>query len=195
MHFLFLNTLSSWGPAIYALIFIAMIVEGDASLFATAFLAHEGILDPAITLIVVYVGVTAGDILWYLLGVRMSGMKGRLAHKIERLAKPFDRQLSSRPVHLIFVSKFTYGIHHAILARAGMLRMNFKRFIEIDLLGNTLWVAVVGGLGYFLSLSLPLLRHYFRFVEVGLFFGLLLFIFLQHRFAERATREMIEQEK
>jgi len=194
MHFLFLNVLTTWGPILYAIIFIAMIIEGDASLFATAFLVHEGILDPLATFVVVYLGVMAGDILWYVLGMQMSGMSGRVAHWIERVAKPFDRQLNKNPIRLIFVSKFAYGIHHAILARAGMLKMDLTRFIEIDIVGNVLWVAVVGGLGYFLSASLPLLKYYFRYVEVGLLLGLLLLVLLQHGFAERALRRVKENE-
>ena len=52
--------------------------------------------------------------------------------------------------------------------------------IEGDIIAIILWVFIVGGLGYLSSASFILIKHYLRYTELTLFFGLILFILISH---------------
>ncbi len=166
MHPYLFHYLVDWRPLGYLIIFLGMVFEGDGFLFATAFLTAQGFFDLGDSLAVVLFGVAAGDVLWYWFGVWLQdSWIGRWA---ARVAKPFDRHLIERTKRTLFISKFTYGFHHAMLLRAGTLRIPFWRLFKIDLAAILLWVAVIGGLGYGFSGSYELLKHYVHFAELGL---------------------------
>lgn len=167
-------------PIGYILVFIGMIIEGDILLFTAAFLTHQGIFDIGDMLIAVLAGAIIGDALWYLLGLKLNNSSLFLTRWMDRIARPFDKQLANRPFHTIFISKFIYGIHHALLIRAGNLKLSFREFVLVDFLAIVLWIAVVGGFGYISGASFALSKQYLRFVEFGLAAGLIVFFILLH---------------
>lgn len=188
MGSIIIGAISSLGVWNYVIIFLAMIVEGDPFLFTAFFLANEGVFGIATLSIVIFSGVLAGDLFWYWLGIKLDKQNSRLAGWAEKIAAPFDDHLLSRTFHTIFISKFTYGTYHAILVRAGMLRFPIRRFIGYDAISTVVWMAVVGGLGYFSSYSFSLIRQYIKIAEVGLLFGVLFFIFLSRYIAKRSRK-------
>lgn len=187
MNSLLLSYLNSWEPLGYIIIFLGMMVEGDLVLFSTAFLAHQGIIAFIPAFLSALWGMILGDNLWYSLGlkIRNSSRLSFVTAWAERIAKKFDERLIKRPVRTIFIAKFTYGFNRAILIRAGMLRLKWRKIEQSDILATLLWMAIVGGLGYFASASFSLIKHYLRFAEVGLFLGLLIFFCLEHLIAKR----------
>ncbi len=60
--------LGFWLPVGYLVVFLAMMVEGDAALFAAAFLTHQGFFNLGVIIVVVFLGVLIGDLGWYWLG-------------------------------------------------------------------------------------------------------------------------------
>lgn len=173
-----IHYLALWAPVGYLTIFLGMIFEGDLVLFTAAFLTRTGAFNPILMIVTVFSGVIIGDLLWYKLGARLN--EGSfLQRAASRLGKPFDRHLLARPLHTIFISKFVYGIHHAVLMRAGALGLDKKKFIKDDLISSFWWVTVVGGLGYFSSASFDIVKHYLRSFELFLLVGVLGFILLE----------------
>ncbi len=189
MSSVILGAISSLGVWNYIIIFLAMIVEGDPFLFSAFFLAHEGIFGIPTLVIVIFSGVLMGDLFWYWLGIKIDKHSSRkLVDWAERIASPFDEHLISRTFHTIFVSKFTYGTYHAILVRAGMLRFPVRRFIGYDAVSTLVWMAVVGGLGYFSSYSFSLVKQSLKYAEIGLLVGVLFFVFLSKYIAKRSKK-------
>jgi len=188
MSSIILNAISSLGIWNYVIIFLAMIVEGDPFLFSAFFLAHEGVFGIATLSIVIFCGVLIGDLIWYWLGIKIDKHNSRLVGWAEKIAAPFDEHLISRTFHTIFISKFTYGTYHAILLRAGMLRFPIRRFIGYDAISTIVWMAVVGGLGYFSSYSFSLIKQYIKIAEVGLLIGVLFFVFLSKYISKRSRQ-------
>jgi len=188
MSSIILAAISSLGVWNYIIIFLAMIVEGDPFLFSAFFLANEGVFGIATLSIVIFLGVLVGDLLWYWLGIKIDKQNSKLMVWAEKVAAPFDEHLISRTFHTIFISKFTYGTYHAILVRAGMLRFPIRRFIGYDAISTIVWMAVVGGLGYFSSYSFSLARQYLKIAEVGLLIGVLGFIFLSRYISKRSIK-------
>ncbi|MCL5017563.1 MAG: VTT domain-containing protein [Patescibacteria group bacterium] len=170
----------------YLIVFVGVIFEGDIFLFSAFFLAREGVFDVWLLTLVVFFGIIFGDLLWYRLGIKLDKTNSRLLRWAEKIAAPFDGHLISRTFHTIFISKYTYGIHHAILVRAGMLRFPLRRFVGYDAISTSVWIFVVGGLGYFSSLYFSMIKNYIKFAEIGLLLGILLFVFTSHYLAKRS---------
>ena len=64
MRSLFFSYLIAWQPIGYLAAFIGMIVEGDAFLFAAAFITQSGVFNPFIMWVTLISGAVIGDVLW-----------------------------------------------------------------------------------------------------------------------------------
>lgn len=192
MHFqsLFLSYLTIWNPLGYILAFFGMVFEGDGVLFTLAFLTAEGFFDVWGMLAVVFCSVIFGDTLWYWIGRKYIASFPRVVAWVDRFAKPFDRHLLDRPTRTLLLTKFVYGAHHAVLIRAGMFKMDFKKFMKSDLLSIVVWIAVIGGLGYFSSFSLAYEKKYLRYAEIALLLALILFFVAEHYIKKFSQKEL-----
>ncbi len=179
MHHSLLYYLTLWKPFGYAIVFLGMIFEGDASLFAVVFIAREEFFNLQTVIIVVLSGVIIGDLFWYGVGMAADHSFPRIRQWVTRMAAPLDNQLIDRPFHCFLLSKFIF-IGHGVIARAGMVRMPLRRFMAFDIPATFVWMIAIGSLGYFSSISLALLRRYLRFAELGLLFSLALFLLIMH---------------
>lgn len=189
-HTLFLNYLVLWRPLGYILAFFGMIFEGDGTLFTVFFLTREGFFDIGDMTMIVFVATFFGDTLWYWIGRKYIASFPRIQRWVDRFAKPFDHHLKENPTRTLLLTKFVYGAHHAVLVRAGMFRMDFKKFLRSDLVSIFVWVAVVGGFGYFSSVSLAHEKHYLRYAEVALLIALILFFAMEHSIKKFSQKEM-----
>ncbi len=188
MHFF--AYLIAFQPLVYIAAFIGMIVEGDAFLFAAGFITQSKVFNPVIMWTVLVAGAIVGDILWYKLGHRLDSAVWKPARWFGRLAKPFDRHVETRPFHTLFISKFAYGLHHAIVMRAGALRVDINRFIKLDVITSILWVTIIGGLGYFSGASFIYVKKHLRFAEVGLLIALAVFLLLERVIAWQIKKRL-----
>ena len=190
MHSLLTHYLTIWRPLGYLLAFLAMIFEGDGVLFIIGFLTHEGLFDPFNIYLTLLMGVLVGDSLWYWLGLKVNVSSLFFGRWAEKIAKPFDDHLIGRPFRTIFISKFIYGLHHAILIRAGELKLRWNTLIKDDFLPAVLWVLSIGGLGYLSSASFTLVKHYVRFSEIALLIGLVVFFTIWHFIASSSKKKL-----
>ena len=186
---MFLHYLTEYQTWSYIIIFLGMMVEGDILLFTVGFLANRGYFAIDMALLTVFLGTLIGDNLWYVLGeiINENSVFGRF---VIRLTKPFDEHLRARTFRTIFITKFAYGLHRATLLKLGMLRVSFKKFIESDIIASTFWIFLVGGLGYLSSASFILIKHYLRYTELTLLFGLILFILISHLITNISKKEL-----
>lgn len=190
MHTLLLHYLAiAWWPFGFILVFLGMIVEGDVILFVTALFAHHGFLPLGGMFLASFTGVIFGDILWYILGRKLNG-SSFIKHWAGRLVKPFDKHLIKNPCRTIFISKFAYGIHHAILTRAGMLNIDFKKYLKYDIISSVFWLLVITGLGYGSGAYFYLFKRYLPFAEVGIILGIIMFLILWHYVNKFLTRKL-----
>ncbi|MCX6736006.1 MAG: VTT domain-containing protein [Candidatus Parcubacteria bacterium] len=190
MHSLFISSLIFWKPLGYTLTFFALMIEGDATLFAAAFLTSEGFFDIGDMLVIAIPAVIIGDIVWYFLGRNGISKFPKLKAWADNFAKPVDRHLTDRTFQTLLITKFTYGAHHAILLRAGMSRIHFRKFIKNDILAVSVWFPVIWSLGYFSSISLVFIRRSLRFAEVSLLIGLVLFFGIRYLARKRMQKDL-----
>lgn len=180
MHSLIINYLLIWKPLGYFLVFFGMFFEGDILLYTASFVTFQGLVNFHMMLLTTLMGVILGDLTWFWIGQRYKNSKILTNHWINRLAKPFDQQLQQRTFRTILVSKFIYGLHHAILIRAGALNLPKKYFFKIDLISNAIWISIIGLLGYFSSASFSLIKNYLYYAEVAIFAGMIFFFIFWH---------------
>ncbi len=192
MHFhsLFLYYLTAWEPFGYVLAFFGMVFEGDGALFSLAFLTAEGFFDAGDMFTAIFVSVIFGDTLWYFVGKKYIASFPRISAWVDRFAKPFDRHLSERPTRTLLLTKFAYGAHHAVLIRAGMSKMDFRKFIKSDLISIIVWIFAIGSLGYFSSFSLAYEKKYLRYAEIALLLALALFFVAEHYMKKLSEKEL-----
>jgi membrane protein DedA with SNARE-associated domain len=163
----FLHYVSEFQFLAYAIIFLAMIIEGDATLFLAGFLAHLKILDIGDVLAVVITGVLLGDSMWFFVGKMLLKPGSFLYRWVSRATSFIDRHLNTKPFYTIFISKFAYGFNHLVLVRTGMLgRITFGDFIKINLWANLFWVCVIGGLGFFAGKAYLSVKHSIGVAEI-----------------------------
>jgi len=190
METLIIQHLYFIGWIVYLIVFIGMILEGEAILFTALYLAHQGHLKPEIIILVALSGMFIGDILWYKLGSRLE-KSSAFARKIAaRVSKRLDKHLIKQPLTTIFIGKFTYGIYHAILLRAGALKIRFKTFLQAAISSSIIWFALIGGLAYFSSVSMNLLKRYFKYGEIGLVVGIIIFFVITHFISKFSKKEI-----
>lgn len=187
---LFLHYLTISKTLGYTLVFMGMMIEGDALLFTAAFLTHQQNFDLGDMLLIVLSGTFIGDLVWYYLGLKLNNSQRFtfLRAWMDKISKPFDYQLHQRPFKTIFISKFLYGLHHAILMRAGNLKLPIKKFMQIDAAAVVFWIMIVGGLGYLSSVSFSFFKHLLKFAEFTLVIGFLILVTLTHFIRLWATK-------
>jgi len=172
--------LTTYRPVGYLLFFLGMLIEGDAVLFTASFLGHQRFFEFPFVVVIGLAGALLGDSMWYFLGTKLNEHTPLFHKWLGRLSQPFDEHLKKNLLHTIFISKFTYGFHHALLARAGALRVPYRKFLIDDILATLPWFAIVATLGYVSSASIGILRHSLRSVQVALFIGLVVFFIVWH---------------
>lgn len=186
---------SAFSPILaYLLIFLGITIEGDIVLFTSAFLAYQGHLDIGIIFAIALVGVYLRDLMWYEVGRRLHQHQNFIGRWAQNLAEPFDEHLIERPIHSLCIAKFVYGLHLAIIIRAGMLKIPLKKFIEADTVAAVAWILVIGILGYASGASFEAARAYLKYAEVGLAIGIVTFL-LVHRYISRASRKSLGKGK
>jgi len=193
MDSLLLHYLESYKLLAYLIIFIAMIFEGDVVLFLAFYLAHQGYFKLSNIIAVAIVGILLGDLGWYHIGKYLENAP-LIKNYFKKIGGPIDYHLKKNPFRAIFISKFMYGIHHALLMRAGALRVNLKKFFQIDILASLTWIAAIGLIGYFSSASISMTKHYIKYTEIGVLIGIMI-LFLITRSISRLTKKSWQKDE
>jgi len=159
-----------WG---YALLVFAMLFEGELFLTAAGMLARLHAFDFFDAFLFALAGVLTGDMLWYwsghYLGSRHS--HNRYLMFAIRHVKKLLPGIEKNPFHVIFLSKFIYGLNHSTILVLGFLKIEFKHFIKIQFFTSLIWSLIFLVLGYvFGGAALNYTHSFSRFVLIALGF-------------------------
>lgn len=179
-------------PAIaYTIVAVGMFIEGDIVLFSAAFVASLGYLDIGNLAMVVFISMIFGDAIWYTFGKGIRSATGNWLNKrVSKITAPFDAHIKERPFHTIFLSKFAYGFHHAILLRAGSLKIPYPDLLRADIIATFVWMIIVGGLGYASGSWLPRGEQYLREAGVILLAGIIIFIIVEQIIVRQTKKRL-----
>ncbi len=174
----------------YAGLFVVLILCGmglpipeDVALLAGGFLAHRGVIQYPITLVVALLGVVGGDNTLFFLGRRF----GPGLVKYLRIGRPSSqRQIEwlasfmQRYGHrAILYARFVAGLRALVYLTAGSFGVSPPRFFLYDLAGAVISVPIVVTLGYVFGGQIEVVLEYIGGVEkvvwlvVGLSLGVI----------------------
>lgn len=168
---------SHTGWLVYVLLFAILFLSGlglpvpeDAVLLSGGFLIYFGYTEYVPTVVVMFVGVLAGDVLIFTIGrkwgadaVRHKSLKHLLTPK--RLAR-VQRHFEKSGTMTILLARFLMGLRAATYLLAGSMRMPFRQFFWLDFLAALVSVPLVSYLGYVFAPQLETLLMFLRRVEV-----------------------------
>lgn len=181
LHSFLLEHIVAWPPLGYIISGLGVAIDGEPFLFIAAYMAYQEYLNLFIAVAVVYGMTLTGDLCFYLIGKQLHRFPKVVHVWAERIAEPFDQMMIAHPARLFILSKFAYGIHHALWARAGSLNLPLRRLVQIDLVATALWILVIGGITYTFGAAFQNVTRYLGYVEITLLLGLIIFLYAQQK--------------
>ena len=145
----------------YAILFIAMVFEGEMFLIAAGMLASLGAFDGKDVLWISFIGVVLGNLMWYNLGAKLKDARitRRILKRAERIMIFFLPEFRENPFKSIFFSKFIYGANRATVIMSGVLHIPFKLFFKAEFLASIVWVVLYFEIGYFFGFAAVSTTH------------------------------------
>ncbi|HKD65606.1 MAG TPA: DedA family protein [Candidatus Binataceae bacterium] len=147
-------------------------VPEDAVLLTGGFLAHRGIVEYPVALMVSFVGVITGDCSLFFLGRRFGTGLLRyfgLIHPGSRKSIARMRRFMDRHGHrAVFYGRFLAGLRALVYLSAGSLGVPTSRFLMYDLLGAIISVPLVVSLGYVFGSEIERILHYLGGIQRAL---------------------------
>ncbi|WP_420063861.1 DedA family protein [Paenilisteria newyorkensis] len=177
-----INTFGIWT---YVIIFLIIFVEtglvifpflpGDSLLFAAGALAvlPGSELNIVILLIVLWVAAVLGDTVNYHIGKKVGtsippdSWLGKFINQ-EKMDKA-EAFFNKHGGKTIFIARFMPFIRTFAPFVAGASRMNYRYFLNYNLLGATVWVLLCTMAGYFFG-NIPVVKDNFSLVVLGIIF-------------------------
>jgi len=142
--------LSQYG---YAIMLPLMIIEGPVVTIIASMLASLGAFNIFIVLIFSIIGDMGGDIILYGLGYKYGmGFVRRVGKYIgitENLVLKMEKYFEHHGGKTILAVKSTTGLCWATFVAAGIVKMNFKKFVKYSFLGGIIWSGFLVAMGYF----------------------------------------------
>jgi membrane protein DedA with SNARE-associated domain len=149
----------------YALLFGWVLIEqGGLPILATPLLLAAGALagQHRMSLPLVVLAATAGclaaDIFWYHFGQRRGAVVLNLLCRIsmepDSCVRRTETTFSKYGPRTLLICKFIPGLNTAAPALAGMVRVEYPRFLLFDLLGALLWTTGYATIGFLFSKQL-----------------------------------------
>lgn len=130
-----------------------MIIEGPVVTIISATMAALGAFNVFVVLILSIAGDMIGDIILYGAGYRW-GMGfvrhvGKYIGITENLVSKMEKYFERHGGKTIFAVKSTTGLCWATFTAAGIVRMDFKKFVKYSFLGGIVWSGFLVSMGYF----------------------------------------------
>ena len=135
----------------YFLLFLGVMIEGEAFLLAAAFLANRGMMSFPVVIAVAIAANCAADQAYYM----VARTRGR-----SWLEKRFGNHphykravdwMSRYADWVLLLSRYAFGFRIIIPAACGALDMPVLRFSIINIVAGTIWAIPVGMLGFYLG--------------------------------------------
>lgn len=155
MHPFFGNLLSLLEASRYVIIFILAILEGPIVMITCGFLYRLGQFDFVPMYFSLVLGDLTADIGWYILGYFGAGpivkKWGKFLNITPEIIQKIEKRFRTYQDKILFISKVTMGFGFALatLIVAGILRIQFKRFVALNFLGGLVWTFFLLLLGFF----------------------------------------------
>jgi membrane protein DedA with SNARE-associated domain len=145
-----------------------MIIEGPVATVIAAMLAALGAFNVYVVFFLSVLGDMIGDAILYYLGYA-HGMRfvrgfGRHMGITEKLVLQMQKYFKKHGGVTIFAVKSTTGLSWVTFVTAGIVRMDFKKFLLYSFLGGLVWSGFLVILGYFYGYLWREIRDYIQWI-------------------------------
>lgn len=145
-----------------------MTLEGPVVTLISAMLASLGAFFWPWVLVLSILGDVIGDIILYVLGYKY-GMHfvrhvGKYIGITEALVKKMERYFQNHGGKTIFAVKSTIGLCWATFTAAGIVKMDFKKFLRYSFLGGIVWSGSLVAMGYFYGYLWRSIKEYIDWI-------------------------------
>ncbi|MGZ5283764.1 MAG: DedA family protein [Bacteroidia bacterium] len=154
-------------------LFFGFFFPGDSLLFTAGLLASMGILPTPIPLLLL--GLTAAGIAGNFVGYWFGSAMGTQLFKKEdslifkkkyiRMTEGFYERYGKMA---LIAGRFLPIIRTFAPIMAGVIKMDFKKFVAYNVIGSFLWIFSFTLAGYFLGMAFPGIKNYLEYIVVGL---------------------------
>ncbi len=157
----------------YAIAYPLAIVEGPVLMMVSGFLVHLGFFYFWPIYLLTSAGDLTGDVIWYKIGEHgaqpLIQKYGRFVNLTEENVERAEEFFKTHQQKILFISKITMGFGFALatLVAAGALKINFKKYMTINILGQFIWTGFLMGVGYFLGNVYTSIDKGFRWMFLG----------------------------
>jgi len=152
----------------YAIMLPLMIIEGPVVTLLAAIMASLGAFNVFVVLVLSIIGDMVGDILLYGAGYKW-GMGfvrgfGRYMGITEKLVSKMEKYFARHGGKTIFAVKSTTGLCWATFVAAGIVKMDFKKFVKNSFYGGIVWSGFLVFMGYFYGYLWREIHDYIRYI-------------------------------
>lgn len=145
-----------------------MIIEGPVATIISAMLASLGAFFWPWVLVLSIFGDVVGDVILYGLGYKY-GMHfvrgfGKYMGITEKLVLKMEHYFEKHGGKTIFAVKSTTGLCWATFVAAGIVKMDFKKFVRYSILGGIVWSGFLVAMGYFYGYLWREIKQYISWV-------------------------------
>jgi len=130
-----------------------MIIEGPGATMLSAMMASLGAFNVFVVLLFSILGDVFGDVILYWLGYKYGMGFVRRVGKYVGITEPLVLKMEKYFEHhggkTIFAVKSTTGLCWATFTAAGVVKMDFKKFLRYSFLGGIVWSGFLVAMGYF----------------------------------------------
>ena len=173
----------------YVFIFLLAIPEGTILPLICGFLITTGFLHPIFTYVLIVLGDTVSDFIFYMLGKFSAPLAAYLYPKIgiteERIAYG-AQQFESNCLRVIAMSKVMSSFGIVGLVAAGTLRVSYGKFLSSCMLVSLCRIGFLLALGFLFGRAYEHSGSYFNYYTVGVVIAISFIFYICWRFKKRS---------
>jgi membrane-associated protein len=154
-------------------LFIGFFLPGDSLLFTAGLLCATGVLDISIEILVLLISLAAiiGNMVGFVFGQRVGALlykrKSDFFFKLEHLITARDFYNKHGGLALI-LCRFLPIVRTFAPIVAGIVKLEFRKFLAYSMIGGVAWVCLLTLSGYFLVKIIPNLKDYLGYIVIFL---------------------------
>lgn len=174
-----------------------MIIEGPVATIIASMLASLGAFSWPVVLLFSVLGDIIGDVLLYGAGYRW-GMGfvegfGRYMGITKKTVLMMEKYFEKHGGKTIFAVKSTTGLCWATFAAAGIVKMDFRKFLKNSILGGIVWSGFLVAMGYFYGYLWRDLKQYISWVGWIIFAAAALSIVFITLYKRKQSEKFLEE--
>ncbi len=143
----------------YAIIFLAVLIEGEIFVLLAGILSRNGYLDIFDAITVVFAAAIIHDLIYWSIGRKLAktNRKKFLFINLEK-AGSFLEKLKINDGFFIFISKFAWSLNKLVLIASGYIKLPLKKLLRYSIFSAFVWSLTFVSLGYVFAHKTNVLR-------------------------------------